>query len=773
MERLRANPSLRTGVIAGGAFVLLLLITQFLLPGDNQGNGTPIAIMFSGLVFGLLNALTAVGIVIVFRSTRVINFSATAMGAAGGEMTFQLLIQHPGVTFWVAFPVGVLTAALAGLLFDLALGRRFFKAPRLVLTIATIAAAGVFAGPVRSGLYRLPIFNADDLTFEEAAGLVALRDRLPFRDFAFTLGNLKIPYGFAEIAAIVLAVATIVGVVLYFRIAKSGVAVRAMAENTERASLLGISTLNLSSIVWVIAGIVSGVGIILTGILTNPSAAQGIAPSILLPGFAAAVLARMRSIPVAALAAVGIQLFTVAWNHSFVDDGQLVSLILFLVIAGGMLLQRKTLQRSEESGGVSWEAAEEQRAIPRELLAVGGIRAARWAMVAIGLIALGLLPFIASTRTVVLAGVIALNAIVGLSILVLTGWAGQVSLGQVAFAGIGGIIGASLTSTAGLSFWLAVPITAALVAGFAVLIGIPALRIKGLFLLVSTFAFAIAVSAVLFNDRYFGWAIPDSVERPTLFLFDFEDERSMYFLCVGALIIATVGVLNLRRSRPGRILIAVRENDANLQSFGVSAFKAKLTAFAVSGALAGFSGAIFVHLQRGISADSFLPQRSVDLFLYAVVGGITSIGGVVMGTATFATLTFFMGSNIIVQVFGAPMLTLLLLYAEPGGLIAIFNRARDSILRIVAQRRQLIVPSLFADIDPDALRSRLIPLSPPIAGGGLEALGPEGRFALASELYAGRGVRFMDKMKPKKKSAEASLLEAAASAAEEAEEVMA
>ncbi|HEX9889112.1 MAG TPA: branched-chain amino acid ABC transporter permease, partial [Nitriliruptorales bacterium] len=445
-------------------------------------------------------------------------------------------------------------------------------------------------------------------------------------------------------------------------------------------------------------------------------------------------------------------------------------LVLFVIIGAGLLVQRKTLQRSEDSGGVSWDAAEEQRAVPPQLMSVPGIRIARYAFIAIGLIALAIFPFVASTRTIVLSGVIALNAIVGLSVLVLTGWAGQVSLGQVGFAGIGAVIGAAISATIGWPFWIAVPLAAALTAGFAVLIGIPALRIKGLFLLVSTFAFAIVVSAVLFNDRYFGWAIPDAVERPSLFLLDFEDERSMYFLCVAALIAAIVVVLNLRRSRPGRILIAVRENDTNLQAFGVSAFRAKLVAFAVSGALAGFSGAIFVHLQRGISADSFLPQRSVDLFLYAVVGGITSIGGVVMGTAAFSSLNFFFGANVIIQFFGASMLTLILLYAEPGGLIAVVNNVRDSVLRIVAQRRQMIVPSLFADVDPEALHARLVPLAARIPGAGLAALGPRIRFSLASELYAGSGERFLDKLKPKKQSDEAALYAAAATAAEEAAE---
>jgi branched-chain amino acid transport system permease protein len=735
LGRLIPHPKVRAAAVGVGLYVLLVLTTQFLLPGAQGGRGTPAAVLFTGLVFGSLNALTAAGLVLVYRSNRIINFAQTALGAAGGQLTFQLL-QLTKTPFLIAFPLGVAVAALSGLLFDLAIGRRFARAPRLVLVVATIAVAGLLAGLAPELVKRLP-FLPKDRTFEQALGTGSLRSKIPFTGVSFTVGSLEIPFGFAELLAIGMSLCSLIALGLYLRYTRSGVALRAYAENVERAALLGINTGTLSSIVWSLAGALSGVGVILSGLVGSPGAAVGIAPEILLPAMAAAVIARMASIPVAVAASIGIQVLSAAFQWSFKDDVALIDVALFGIIAVGLLVQRRSILRSEDGGGVTWDATAEQRPIPREMAGIGGIRASRIVGIVLGLAALVLYPFVVSTGPIVLGGVIALNGILALSVLVLTGWAGQVSLGQFSLAAIGGVVGGALTAKAGVPFWFAVPIATATAAAFAVLIGLPALRIKGLFLAVSTFGLAIAVSGTLFNRRYFGWLLPEQVSRPTAFLVDFEDERSMYFLCVAALVLSIVFVINLRRSRIGRVLIAVRENDANLQTLGISAIRAKLLAFGISGALAGFAGAIFVHLERGIAGASFAPQRSVDLFLLAVLGGVSSISGVLLGSLYYNATNYFLTTNFIFAIL-QPFAVLVLLYVEPRGLIGLLNRVRDGILRIVAQRRQLIVPSLFADMDPESLERRLIPLAEPIPGSGLSALRSE-RFALRSGIYAGLG----------------------------------
>jgi branched-chain amino acid transport system permease protein len=431
---------------------------------------------------------------------------------------------------------------------------------------------------------------------------------------------------------------------------------------------------------------------------------------------------------------------TQACRFSLEKDLALVDLGLFLVVAAGLLIQQRKVLRGGDEVASAWSASDEQRPIPKELLGVASVRNTRLVLVVLGLLAVIIYPFVTSTGQTNLGGVIALNAIVAISLVVLTGWAGQVSLGQFAFVAIGAVVGGALTFTVGLSFWLAVPVATAFTAAFAVAVGIPALRIRGLFLAVTTFAFAVAAQKTLFSDRYFGWLLPQEVKRPSLFFFDFEDERSMYYLCVAALVLVIVLVVNVRKSRFGRVLIALRESEANVASFGVAAGRTRLAAFAFSGALAGFAGAIFAHQQRGLNADSFAATASVDIFVLAVLGGIGSVNGALLGSLYFNATRYFVTNPLFAGFLGAGG-TLLLLYAAPGGLVSVVAQMRDAVLRVVAQRRQMVVPSLFADYDPDVLARRLIPLAEPASGAGLGALPADARFSLKSGLYQGRGVR--------------------------------
>jgi branched-chain amino acid transport system permease protein len=691
---------------------------------------------------------------------RVINFAQTAFGAAGGELTFSLL-QLTDVPFVVAFVLGVLASAVIALLFEL-IGRRFFHAPRLVMTVYTIAAAGLLAGTVREGVSHLP-FLPKDRGVEEALGTASVRPRLPFPGFHFNVGSLDLRFGFPELLAIELAVVALVAVAVLFRFTRLGVAVRALAENADRASLLGISVSTLSMVVWVMAGALSGVGVILTGALTNPGAAAGIAPALFLPALAAAVIARMKSIPIAVGAAVAISVLSQATAWSLRQDTALVNVGLLVLIGAALLLQRRGEMRGEETSEQTWEATREQRAVPKELRYLAPVRTARYGLWALGLALLLAYPFLVSTGPTVLGGNIAINAMIAVSVVVLTGWAGQVSLGQFGFAAVGSVVGGAVASRAGLPFWVAVPAGSVVAGAVALLVGLPALRIKGLFLGVVTFGFAIAVRGALFNDRYFGWLLPSDVKRPSVLFLDFDDERSMYFLCVAALLIVVVIVANLRRSRFGRVVVALRENETNQQSFGVTAVRVKLLAFTVSGMIAGFAGALLAFQQRGISADSFVAQRSIDVFLLAVVGGVTAIPGALIGSALFNAQEYFLTGNPIYSAL-QPFVVVMLLYAEPAGLIALINRVRDGVLRIIAQRRQLVVPSLFADYDPAVLEKRLIPLAAPLAQGGLNALPVNTRFALASELYVGTGVRDIDKLAPAVDTEEAAAIGAAAEA---------
>ncbi|HEX9969476.1 MAG TPA: hypothetical protein VGB03_04995, partial [Acidimicrobiales bacterium] len=135
----------RAVAIAVGVVIGLLLFTQLVLPGNGPApRGTPAAILFRGAVIGMVTALTSASLILVYRTLRIINFAQTAVGAAGATLVFELARYTP-VPFPLALVGGVLLGGLAGLIFDLLFGRRFFNAPRLVLTVVTIAAASFFA----------------------------------------------------------------------------------------------------------------------------------------------------------------------------------------------------------------------------------------------------------------------------------------------------------------------------------------------------------------------------------------------------------------------------------------------------------------------------------------------------------------------------------------------------------------------------------------------------------------------------------------------------
>ena len=769
LERfLPKNRVARAAVIAAVALVAVLVFTQLLMPGRGDGRGTPAAVLFAGLCKGAAAAVVTVGIILIYRTLRIVNFAQVAMGSAGTILTFEFL-QYTDVPFPIALAVGIGLSALIGLAMGV-LTLRFFSSSRLFLTVFTIVAASVTAGLAQQ-VRSLPFFP--DVNKRTTAEQVAGQDPaqlLPFRGLKFQVGSFPIDFRFGHLLTLELALLVFLGVWAFLRYTKAGVAIRALAENSERASLLGIGVGGMAVLVWTISGALSGVGVIARASITSPSsaAAVGIGFGFLLPVFAAAVLGRMTNLPVAIGASLAISVMSDAWNNSLQDRAELFDLGLLLVIATGLLLQRSR-GRSETGAGVSWSATDEPRPIPQVLRELSTVRMTRLSLIAIGIIAVLVFPFVVSTRNVSLGQVIALNAIAVVSLVVLTGWSGQVSLAQFAFVAIGAVVGGSITANTPIPFWFAVPLAAAITGVVAVIVGLPALRIPGLFLLVATFAFALVVEEILFDERYFGWLLPSAVDRPTFFMIDFENERAMYYLAVATLVLAIVIVTNLRRSRIGRTLIGLRENEANAKAFGVRAVRTKLVAFGIAGALCGMAGAVLAAQGRAVSQATFAVQESVDVFTAAVFGGVSTPFGALLGAAWFQIVEDFARDRAILQAFLQRGGTLFILLLAPGGLISLINVARDSVLRVIAQRRQLVVPSLTADFDAEAEDAQLIPLGENDPSSGLGALPVGTRYSLESELYQGRGERIVDRLKTKTGGRDAQAMTAAARAADDVE----
>ena len=724
----RGSPlrSLAAALIAG---IVVLLITQFALPGGQGGaRGTPVSILFSGLVAGALTGMSAIGLVLIYRTSRVINFAQAALGSMGAIFAYNLIVVYH-VNYGLAFAAGVVISAIVGLVVELLL-RRLFDAPRLVVTIFTIGVASLLGTFGVGAIATLPIWGQGrDLRTAFGQQPIA-----PWRSFHFTIGHVHLLFRFAHVLALVVLVVAMLAIGGFLRFTRLGIAVRASAENVERAELLGVNVRILSTVVWSIAGALSGAGLVLFGTTQSFSLGGTGAPAVLVAALAAAVVARMRSIPIAVFAAVLISVLQESLRWSFQNHGGVIQAALFLVIVIGLLAQRRTLIREDEAS--SWAANEEIRPTPRELLGISSVRT--WRRVIIGVVGLLILafPWLGDAGMTNRASYAAIIAMVLLSLVVLTGWAGQVSLGQFAFVAVGAMVGGALTSRAGISFWAALPIGAIITTVVALVVGLPALRIRGLFLGVVTLAFAAAISQLLFDDRYFPWLQPHNIRRPTLLWLDFEDERSMYYLCLGFLVLTILLIASLRRSRTGRVMIALRENENDVQAFGINVVRTKLAVFALSGFICGVAGVLLAHHQRAVGQTAFAPQVSIDIFVFAVIGGVGSVSGALLG-ATFQTLAqIFPISDPILQTFlNASFGLLVILYIAPGGLVAVAYAIRDSIFRIIAQRRQIVVPSLMADYDPAIVERQLVPLSDPIEESGFTALGDRTQYQLGSSLY--------------------------------------
>jgi len=297
---------------------------------------------------------------------------------------------------------------------------------------------------------------------------------------------------------------------------------------------------------------------------------------------------------------------------------------------------------------------------------------------------------------------------------ILTGWAGQISLGQYAIAGVGSAVAGGLAANHGWDFFGALFTGALAGALIAVVIGLPALRIQGLFLAVTTLAFAFTVQNFILRREWFAWLLPKDnsfVNRPKLYdridlssdsrvlWFNVTADAKFYFLCLGFLLLSIGMARALRKNRTGRLLIGVRDNGRLMQAYGVNLASTRLAAFAISGFLAGMAGALLAYQNTVFSPGGFTPEKSIELFVMSVIGGVGSIPGALMGAAYVVGLPLLPGLRDVqfIEVLTSGLGLLILLNFLPGGLAEGMYNLRDSLLRRVAARHGIHVPSLVAD----------------------------------------------------------------------------
>ena len=644
--------------------------------------GAPLGIVVVGVVFGSLNALVAIGIVLVWRANKVVNFAQAEFGAVAAVLAIEFVLRLH-MNYFLAVASGLVIALVLGGLVEVLVIRRFARAPRLILAVATIGLAQVLNGIS----ILIPL---------KWSGLSSAKFETPFKAH-FTI--FPVVFNGNYLAAIVAVPIVAVGLTLFLRYTDYGVAIRAAAENGERALLLGIPVRRLSTIVWAIAGFLSALAVILRvpilGFQSFNSVSGG-GFALLLRTLAAAVIGGMESLPVTAAAAIGLGIVEEigAWtfrNATYTDG------LLLVVILAALLLKRGRFSRAMESGIGTWRVIQEVRPIPRELRRFPEVR---WGLFVTRAVLIGgalAFPLFASPARNQLAALILIYAIVAVSLVVLTGWGGHISLGHWALVGFGAATTGLLVTRHGWDLFVALPAGVLVSAAVAFVIGLPALRIRGPFLAVTTLAFAVTSSTYFLDRRYVPWFVPDFVPRPHLWgRVTFDKDWQMYYLALFGLIVAMTAARSLRNSRTGRALIAVRDNAPAAQSMSINATRVMLTGFAISGALAGFAGGLYVLHQTVFKTDAFGPEVSLRLFSMVVIGGLGSLPGAILGAAYIRGAEFFLPTGWSVIASGLGIVVLLLFL--PGGLGELVYRVRDALLRRVAARRGVHVPSLVADV---------------------------------------------------------------------------
>jgi ABC-type branched-subunit amino acid transport system ATPase component/branched-subunit amino acid ABC-type transport system permease component len=656
----------------------------YVLPGtgDWLGRDAPIAVVVIGVVYGTVTALGAMALILTYRATRFVNFAYGAMGSLVGVLSIGLYREH-GVPYWLALPIGVAGGVVLGALIDILVLRRFKDASRLVVTVASIGLAQVLGG--------IEVLGSKAVDF---VGLTPAFD-VPF-DVHWDLG-VKV-LGGDEMLIVLVAPVVLMALAWFLLRTDHGTAVRAAAENTDRAMLLGIPVRRNTTIVWMLAGGLAALAFILKAPFTG--FAPGVAttgPSVLLPALAAAVVARMESLPVALGAGIGLGIIeqVARWNTS--GSPSFVDALFLVVIVLALLVPRRGRSPVREGATSSWSAVGSLRPIPEQLRRLPEVRASLAGGVALLVVLAVVVPRGWSADDQLLAAFALVWAMVGVSLVILTGWGGNISLGQFGLVGVGALVAGNLIADQNLDLIFVLVLAGAAGALVALVIGLPALRIGSLLLAVTTIAFAVALDSYVLNVNNFPELVPSNVPRPLLFgRYDLEDQYAMYVLCLVVLVVWITVAVGLRKARTGRTLMATRDNERAAAAAGVEPTRAKLGGFLLAGTIAGVAGALHVQLLHSLSPGSYPVNDSITVFSTAVIGGLGSLAGAVSGVLLFKYLETVQALGDLRLILTGTGL-LVVLYALPGGLGQLLGGLRDRLFARIAARRGIDLVAPAAD----------------------------------------------------------------------------
>lgn len=559
-----------------------------------------------GLGVGALYAFASQGLIVIYRGTGVLNFSLGATAIAGVFMQWELQYEQ-GWPFLPAAFVGIALSALLGALTHWVIMRPLRRASSLIRVIATL---GVLI-TIQAGV----VIRYGSSPRQIASWLPTDRVTL-WGDVAITVDRL-----------ILLAISAVsaLGLWLLYRSSQFGLATEAVSESERSASAVGVSPNRVALLNWALGSALAALaGILVVPIITLQVTAM---TGLVLAALAAALVGDFRSFPIATAAGLLLGIGQTLVGR-FVDQQGLGPSLPFLVIIVFLVFRGRSIPLRDY--------------FLRELPMIGNGRISwDWTIFASGIVV-----FIMLTKQTKWIDALTVSLGVGivlLSIVVLTGYAGQLSLAQYAMAGFGAYVAGRLVAVFEIPFLLGLAAGVAAAVPLGVLFGLPAVRTRGINLAIVTLGLGTTMELMLFRNRdYTGGVAGTQVGNPDLFGYDIgsinHPERYGIFV-LGMTLVAVWVVANVRRGRSGRRLIAVRTNERAAAALGIDVVLAKLFAFALASAIAALGGILLAFRLSSISYQSFTNFTSITYVGLALLGGVGYLLGAFVGS-TMATAGF-------------------------------------------------------------------------------------------------------------------------------------
>jgi branched-chain amino acid transport system permease protein len=555
-----------------------------------------LAYTFVGLLYGSAYAIAASGLVLTYTTTRVFNLAHGAIGMLMAFIFWQLtVVEHMNRLLAIALILLVIAPAL-GILIERVAARNLGDAPVSVSLVVTI------------GLFVLIIGIAQQIWPADIGRSVA-----PFFDGDyFTFGTFRLTYHYA--LTIVLSI--VIALVLYVLLNRTrvGTSMRAVVDNRELLGLFGGAPARVSMISWALGSSLAALAGILLVSVVGLDYYQ--LTFLVIDAFAAAMFGRLTSLPMTFAGAMlvgfgqGYASYLPQWQLLQGIRDALPTIVLFIVL---VFLPQIRLRVGQIRGVIAAPVPTKMRTAQ-----VG----------ATAIIVLAILASQFSDTNVLRLGEGIGFGIVMLSLVLITGYGGYVSLAQLSFMGIGAAVVCKLDTANPLAVVLAV-----IIAGAAgALVALPVLRLTGLYLALATFAFAELMDKLLFQTNIlFGFGGFLHAKRLDLVGYGFGSTAAFVTLMVVVFVLIAVGLLALRRGPLGRILIAMRDSQIACGTLGLNQRWFRVGIFSLSAAIAGLGGALYAELRGSTSAVEYQSFQGLLLILLAVIWGVTSMTGAFLG----------------------------------------------------------------------------------------------------------------------------------------------